>query len=90
MKVIGFMVYFLKIIELWDLSIEFYDEWGALVLMEAGSTMKLKQISIKVCTGPPQVNVILASCSSILQFPVQHKLSVKVLGSPTVYAPMDK
>ena len=27
MKVIGFMVDFLKIIKLWDLSIEFYGEW---------------------------------------------------------------
>ena len=41
---------------------------SSLVLMEASSTMKefeIQRILIKVCTGPPQVDVILALCSSI-------------------------
>ena len=53
--------------------------WRKLVPQWSG--LKFKRILIKVSTGPPQVDVILASCSSILQFPVQHKLSAKVLGS---------
>ena len=54
--------------------------------MEAGSTIEQLEIQTnfdKVCTGPLQVDVILASSSCILHFPIQCELCAKVLGNPT-------
>ena len=61
-----------------------------LVLMEAGSTMRAFEIQTNF-------NKILywmlfwpRVLAYVLQFPVPYLLSVKVLWSPTMYAPVDK
>ena len=66
MKVIGFMVDFLKIIKLWDLSIEFYMVSGNFLPLTILRTQYLKPHPLQNLYSKLRMQIPANTCSSML------------------------